>query len=130
MVSALAEEPQTTAEDLSAAPAAVSLPAGVASHVVRGTSTLGAAVFVERGASFLANVLAARLAGASVFGAYSLGITTANNISTYAAGGIGTTATRFSGKYSYDSGSYGVFAQVMATISLASVGSVTVRSHV
>ncbi len=101
-----------------AAPSA--LPAGVASHVVRGTSTLGAAVFVERGASFLANVLAARLAGASVFGAYSLGITTANNISTYAAGGIGTTATRFSGKYSYEDGSYRVFAQVMATISLAS----------
>ena len=99
---------------------APALPSHVTQHVLRGTSTLGAAVFVERGASFLANVLAARLAGASVFGAYSLGITTANNISTYAAGGIGTTATRFSGKYSYDGGSYTVFAQVMATISLAS----------
>ncbi len=121
MSPALTEEPQIVDAPGEAAPVAA-LPAGVAKHVVRGTSTLGAAVFVERGASFLANVLAARLAGASVFGAYSLGITTANNISTYAAGGIGTTATRFSGKYPYDGGSYGVFAQVMATISLASAG--------
>ena len=112
----LAEEPQLSDSSRTDA----KLPDGVAAHVVRGTSTLGAAVFVERGASFLANVLAARLAGASVFGAYSLGITTANNISTYAAGGIGTTATRFSGKYSYDGGSSRVFAQVMATISLVS----------
>ena len=115
----LDEEPQLAAPAVEPG-AATPLPSGVAKHVVRGTSTLGAAVFVERGASFLANVLAARLAGASVFGAYSLGITTANNISTYAAGGIGTTATRFSGKYSYDGGNYGVFAQVMATISLVS----------
>ena len=116
----LAEEPHLADEVMESAPVAGALPAGVAEHVVKGTSTLGAAVFVERGASFLANVLAARLAGASVFGAYSLGITTANNISTYAAGGIGTTATRFSGKYPYDGGSYAVFARVMATISLAS----------
>ena len=119
MSPSLIEEPQLADDGLDAASAAP-LPASVAKHVVRGTSTLGAAVFVERGASFLANVLAARLAGASVFGAYSLGITTANNISTYAAGGIGTTATRFSGKYPYDDGNYTVFAQVMATISLAS----------
>ena len=120
MSSSLIEEPQLANAGLDDANVSASLPQGVAKHVVRGTSTLGAAVFVERGASFLANVLAARLAGASVFGAYSLGITTANNISTYAAGGIGTTATRFSGKYPYDGGSYRVFAQVMATISLIS----------
>lgn len=120
MPSSLIEESAVADTAPETAVVAASLPAGVAKHVVRGTSTLGAAVFVERGASFLANVLAARLAGASVFGAYSLGVTTANNISTYAAGGIGTTATRFSGKYSYEGGSYAVFAQVMATISLAS----------
>ncbi len=119
MPSSLIEE-RPIADDSVDAVSTSALPPGVAKHVVRGTSTLGAAVFVERGASFLANVLAARLAGASVFGAYSLGITTANNISTYAAGGIGTTATRFSGKYPYDDGNYRVFAQVMATISLAS----------
>ena len=71
-----------------------------------GTSTLGLAVLVERGATFAANILAARFAGASAFGAYSVGISTANNISTYAAGGIGATATRFSGKYPYGSGTY------------------------
>lgn len=120
MTPAVFDEPQLADSTLEHAPAMSALPPEVAKHVVQGTSTLGAAVFVERGASFLANVLAARLAGASVFGAYSLGITTANNISTYAAGGIGTTATRFSGKYPYSGGSYRTFAQVMATISLLS----------
>ena len=96
------------------------IPGHVARHVLSGTSTLGASVFVERGATFLANILAARLAGASVFGAYSLGITTANNISTYAAGGIGATATRFSGKYPYESGSYKTFASVLILVSLVS----------
>ncbi|MGI4755219.1 MAG: lipopolysaccharide biosynthesis protein [Janthinobacterium lividum] len=114
------DDPQLADSTLEHAPASAALPSDVAKHVVQGTSTLGAAVFVERGASFLANVLAARMAGASVFGAYSLGITTANNISTYAAGGIGTTATRFSGKYPYSGGNYRIFAQVMATISLLS----------
>ncbi len=127
MTDLLTEEPGLLEQTPELAPVPLPLPSepvpvssDVAKHVVQGTSTLGAAVFVERGASFLANVLAARLGGAHVFGAYSLGITTANNISTYAAGGIGTTATRFSGKYPYDSGSYRVFAQVMATISLLS----------
>ena len=120
MTPALVEEPRLIDEVLESAPVPTALPSHVAKHVVQGTSTLGASVFVERGASFLANVLTARLAGAAVFGAYSLGITTANNISTYAAGGIGSTATRFSGKYPHDSGSYREFAQVMATISLCS----------
>ncbi len=116
----LLEEPGALEQATDPVPIPVPLSPDVAKHVVQGTSTLGAAVFVERGASFLANVMAARLGGAHVFGAYSLGITTANNISTYAAGGIGTTATRFSGKYPYDSGNYRVFAQVMAAISLLS----------
>ncbi len=119
-VAELLEEPGSLEQPTDPAPVPVPLSSDVAKHVVQGTSTLGAAVFVERGASFLANVLSARLGGAHVFGAYSLGITTANNISTYAAGGIGTTATRFSGKYPYEGGSYRVFAQVMATISLLS----------
>ncbi len=116
----LLDQPGALEQATDPAPVPVPLSPDVAKHVVQGTSTLGAAVFVERGASFLANVMAARLGGAHVFGAYSLGITTANNISTYAAGGIGTTATRFSGKYPYDGGSYRAFAQVMATISLLS----------
>lgn len=92
----------------------------VASHVLEGTSVLGASVLVERATGFLANVISARLAGASVFGSYALGISTANNISVYAAGGIGATATRFSGKYPFESGEYATLARVLATISILS----------
>lgn len=60
---------------------------------------LGSALMIERGAGFLANVLAARLAGAEVFGAYSLALTTANNVASYAGAGIGVTANRFVGEY-------------------------------
>lgn len=122
MPNALAEEPLLSEELLAPVPIAtrVGIPPEVAKHVAKGVSVLSAAVFIERGATFLANVLAVRLAGPATFGAYSVGITTANNISVYAAGGIGTTATRFSGKYPYNGGNYRVFAQVMATISLCS----------
>jgi O-antigen/teichoic acid export membrane protein len=92
----------------------------VANKLMRGASTLGASVLVERGTGFLANILAARFGGAAVFGAYSLGISTANNISTYAAGGIGATATRFSGKYTVESGGYATFARVLATVAIVS----------
>jgi O-antigen/teichoic acid export membrane protein len=96
------------------------IPAHVTGHVLKGTSVLGVSVALERATAFLANILSARLAGASAFGAYSVGISTANNISVYAAGGIGATATRFSGKYPYESVNYGTFARVLATVSLAS----------
>ena len=96
------------------------LPGHVKSHLLRGTSMLGAGMLIERGAGFLANLLAARYAGASVFGAYSLGISTANNISTYAAGGIGATATRFSGKYPYEGNGYPVLARALVIVSLVS----------
>ncbi len=94
--------------------------AGVSRKLLSGTAVLGAAVMVERGTGFLANILAARFAGAPVFGAYALGISTANNISVYAAGGIGATATRFSGKYNAEIGGYGTFAQVLAVVALVS----------
>jgi len=127
MPNALAEEPLLSEELLAPLPRATlqSVPTEVAKHVVKGVSVLSAAVFIERGVTFLANVLAVRLAGPATFGAYSVGITTANNISVYAAGGIGTTATRFSGKYPYNGGNYRVFAQVMATISLCSAALAT-----
>src|SRR5205085_6613434 len=54
------------------------------------------------------------------FGAYALGISTANNISTYAAGGIGSTAVRFSGKYSYGSAGYATLARALAIVSMVS----------
>ncbi len=96
------------------------LPGHVASRVIGGTSALGMGVLVERGTGFLANILAARFGGTHTFGAYSLAISQANNISTYAAGQIGATAARFSGKYSYGTAGYTTLARVLAIVSLAS----------
>ncbi len=93
---------------------------GVGSRLLSGTAVLGASVLVERGTGFLANILAARFGGAPVFGAYALGISTANNISTYAAGGIGATATRFSGKYNLENGGYSTFTRVLTTVTVIS----------
>ncbi len=96
------------------------LPGQVARHVLHGTSAYGASVAVERGAGFVANILAARLGGAQTFGAYSLAIGTATNISTYAAGGIGATAARFSGKYPKGSTGYPSLLRALAIVSLTS----------
>ncbi len=96
------------------------LPEHVTRHVVTGTSALGLGMLIERGSGFLANVLAARFAGASTFGAYSLAISTANNISTYAAGQIGSTAARFSGKYPYGSAGYPTLARALSIVSATS----------
>ena len=89
-------------------------------HLVSGTSALGLGVVIERGAGFVANILAARMGGASTFGAYSLAISTANNIATYAAAGIGSTAARFSGKYPHGTDEYGTLARVLGIVSLVS----------
>ncbi len=96
------------------------VPRNVVHRLLSGTSTLGAAVMIERGLGFAANILAARIGGAATFGSYSLAITTANNIGTYAAGGIGATATRFSGQYPRGSRGYPALAKALAWISLAS----------
>jgi O-antigen/teichoic acid export membrane protein len=100
--------------------AADKIPTHVTKHLIGGTSALGVSIFIERGAGFLANLLAARLGGASTFGGYSLAISTANNISTYAAGGIGATAARFSGKYPQGSRGYSTFARALTIVSLVS----------
>ncbi len=101
-----------------------SLRAGIPKHVAKdlasGTSALGIALMVERGFGFLANVLAARLGGTGTYGAYSLAITTANNVSTYAAGGIGSTAIRFSGQYSRGSAGYPTLSRVLLIVSFVS----------
>ena len=112
--------PEPGLQPLGPVNAATVLPGHVARRLVGGTSTLGAGVFIERGTGFLANILAARFAGAATFGAYSLAISTANNISTYAAGGIGATAARFSGKYPHDSAGYSTLARALAIVSLLS----------
>ena len=96
------------------------LPSHVAGRVIGGTSALGMGVLIERGTGFLANILAARFGGTHTFGAYSLAISTANNISTYAAGQIGSTAARFSGKYSYGTAGYSTLARALAIVSLMS----------
>jgi O-antigen/teichoic acid export membrane protein len=101
-------------------PATGPVPRQVAKDLVQGTSALGLGLIIERGLGFLANLLAARLGGASTFGAYSLALSTANNISSYAAGGIGSTAVRFSGRYSRDSAGYSTLSRVLAIISLVS----------
>ena len=96
------------------------LPDQVTRNVLTGTSAMGASVFLERGAGFLANILAFRLGGRETFGAYSLAINTATNISTYAAGGIGATAARFSGKYPRHSRGYQSLIRALAIVSVVS----------
>ena len=96
------------------------VPGHVTRRLLGSTSALGASIIIERGAGFLANILAARLGGASTFGAYSLAITAANNISTYAAGGIGSTAARFSGKYPMGTPGYKTLGRVLVIVSLVS----------
>ncbi len=96
------------------------MPGHVARHLISGTSALGFGVIIERGMGFLANILAARLGGVATFGAYSFAISTANNISTYAAGQIGSTAARFSGKYQRGNPGYPTLARSLAIVSIAS----------
>lgn len=111
--------PLTTAT--AATPAGVSgLSGDVTRRLVGGTSALSLGIFLERGSGFLANILAARFAGTMAFGAYSFAISTANQISTYAAGGIGATAARFSGKYPRGTAGYSTLARALTIVSLVS----------
>jgi O-antigen/teichoic acid export membrane protein len=97
-----------------------SIPTHVKKDLLHGTSALGFGVIIERACSFLANILAARLGGASNFGIYALSLSTASNISAYAAGGIGSTAIRFSGEHPRGSTGYPTLARVLAIISVVS----------
>jgi O-antigen/teichoic acid export membrane protein len=85
-----------------------------------GTSTLGMASVIERGLGFIANLAAARLGGAHTFGAYAVAMNTANNVASYAGAGIGTTANRFSGEYSYGHPGYGSLLRSLSVVSLGS----------
>ena len=60
---------------------------------------LGFALAIERGGSFLSNVLAARLGGAKNFGSYSVALMAANNVAWYAGSGIGTTSARLTAEH-------------------------------
>jgi O-antigen/teichoic acid export membrane protein len=115
----------TTTDDLPLSelndqPADGSIPSHVKKDLLHGTSALGLGVIVERACSFLANILAARLGGAANFGVYALSLSTASNISAYAAGGIGSTAIRFSGEHPRGSAGYPTLARVLAIISIVS----------
>lgn len=92
----------------------------VARSIVAAGSALGMATVVERGLGFAANVLAARLGGAAVFGGYSLAWTTANNVASYAGGGIGSTATRFSGEYNEKNNGYAPVARALTLVAIVS----------
>jgi O-antigen/teichoic acid export membrane protein len=87
-----------------------------------GSSALGVAILIERGLGFVANLAAARLAGAQVFGAYSVALTTANSVASYAGAGIGTTANRFSGEYPIGEPGY---RGLLRALSISSLGSAT-----
>jgi O-antigen/teichoic acid export membrane protein len=106
--------------ELNDEPAEGSIPTHVKKDLLHGTSALGLGVIVERACSFLANILAARLGGAANFGVYALSLSTASNISAYAAGGIGSTAIRFSGEHPKGSAGYPTLARVLAIISVVS----------
>lgn len=87
---------------------------------MRGGLSLGVAVSLERGLNFLANLLAARIAGPQMFGTYSIVLTTAGTVATYAGAGIGATANRFAGQYPRDSRAY---RRLLRALLLVSTGS-------
>jgi O-antigen/teichoic acid export membrane protein len=94
----------------------------LAHSILTGSSSLGLSVVVERGLGFTANLVAARVAGTQIFGAYSLALTTANNIASYAGAGIGTTANRFAGQYPEGSSEYGRLQRALGLVSVQSAG--------
>ncbi len=96
------------------------------SLLLRGSTTLGVAVALERSFSFLASLLAARIGGPQTFGAYAVVLATAGTIAAYAGAGIGTTANRFSGQYTREKPGYRGFLRALILITLlsATVGAV------
>jgi O-antigen/teichoic acid export membrane protein len=95
-------------------------PASLARRILTASSALGTATALERGMGFLANFFGARIGGAATFGAYSLALTTANSIASYAGGGIGATATRFSGEYNKSNDGYGAVVRALFIVSSVS----------
>src|SRR5580692_6858709 len=88
--------------------------------LLSGSSALGVATLLERGLGFLANLASARWGGVHVFGAYSVAMTTANNVASYAGAGIGTTANRFSGEFPYGKPGYRGFLKSLGLVSIGS----------
>ncbi|MBI5510244.1 MAG: hypothetical protein HY903_15920 [Deltaproteobacteria bacterium] len=80
-------------------PTTVSKPRSLRKAILRGSLGVGVATAIERGTSAAANILAARIAGPEVFGAYSLVLTTARTIAQYSGPGLGATGSRFGGDF-------------------------------
>lgn len=93
---------------------------GLTRKLLGGASALALAVAAERGFTFVANMLAFRIGGPSSFGAYSLALTTANNIASYAGAGIGSTATRFGGGYAPSDPAYRTLTRALLVVSVSS----------
>ena len=111
---------QSASAAVAIADVAVAPPPSLGRLLFSGSSALGLATLLERGFGFVANLAAARLGGAHTFGAYSIAMTAANNVASYAGAGIGTTANRFSGEYPYGSRGYKGLLRTLALVSLAS----------
>jgi len=93
---------------------------GLLPSLLAGVGGLGLALAIERAGSFLSNVLAARWAGAEVFGAYSVALMAANNVAWYAGSGIGNTSTRFIAGLIPGIGAYQRIIRSLTIISLVS----------
>jgi O-antigen/teichoic acid export membrane protein len=93
---------------------------GLLNSLVTGAGALGLALGIERGGSFFANVLAARLGGAQIFGAYSIALTAANNVAWYVGAGIGDTASRFIAEHQRGTPSYRTVIRCLLVIACVS----------
>jgi len=99
-----------------------SRPLGLLHSLGTGAGALGVALGIERGGSFLANVLAARLGGAQVFGAYSIALNAANNVAWYVGAGIGDTSSRFIAGHPRGTRSYHQVVRCLMLIAAVSAG--------
>src|SRR5690242_13490617 len=73
---------------------------------VIGGGTLGFAMATQRALSFFATALAAKAAGPTEFGAYSLALSTAGMVASCTGLGVGITASRYLGQYARGSEAY------------------------
>jgi O-antigen/teichoic acid export membrane protein len=90
----------------------------IRSFLVRGGVLIGLATLLERGFQFIANILAARVAGEENLGVYALALQTAGFLASQASLGIGMVATRFSAEYPADHPHNRAFIQRIVQMSL------------
>ncbi len=81
-----------------------------------GGAAMTVVLVLERGASFAANLIGARLAGMEAFGAYSLTLSTVGMVAGYAGLDLGATAIRYSGQFPRTSPAYPAFLRALARV--------------